>query len=366
MRHRQNRPQQPAPRADALATIPAAGAAIDRDSAAWRFAERGAEVLAEGTPPNTLRAYESDFRLFEAWCSSQQERFAALPTSEIALAGFLEAMFDGELGRRYRVGTIERRLSGIVRRHTEAGLPSPRTPLIARLLHSMKVTRARTGEAVGMAEPLTIANLHTIAEAMAADLDRGARPRARARRDKALLFLGWSCALRRSELAALRFEDVGRFVAEGTTIRIGRSKTDQTGVGVTMPLAPEGAAEVCPVLALRDWIDDRGDAPGALFWRIHNGRIQREQAMPEWQVADAFHLWKERSGLKPESKHMEYSAHSLRAGFITEAIRAGLPLTTVKDRSRHKTYDVFLRYVRIAQTFENNPQRGLLSRGKKP
>jgi integrase len=53
---------------------------------------------------------------------------------------------------------------------------------------------------------------------------------ARGRRDRALLLLGFTGALRRSELVSLRAEDVA-VVAGGLRLRIVRGKTDQAGQG---------------------------------------------------------------------------------------------------------------------------------------
>jgi hypothetical protein len=47
-------------------------------------------------------------------------------------------------------------------------------------------------------------------------------------RDRALLLVGFAAALRRSELVALRVEDV-QFVAQGMLLTIDGSKTDQEG-----------------------------------------------------------------------------------------------------------------------------------------
>jgi len=50
-----------------------------------------------------------------------------------------------------------------------------------------------------------------------------------------------------------------------------------------------------------------------------------------------------------------YSAHSLRAGFITQAIRAGKAERRVKEHSGHSSWETFNRYVEEAGTFQDNP-----------
>jgi len=61
----------------------------------------------------------------------------------------------------------------------------------------------------------------------------------------------------------------------------------------------------------------------------------------------------ERAGLDSE----EYSAHSLRAGFITQAIRAGEAERRVKGHSGHASWETFNQYVQEAGTFRIPPPR---------
>jgi site-specific recombinase XerC len=72
-------------------------------------------------------------------------------------------------------------------------------------------------------------------------------------RDRAILLLGWSGALRRSEIVGLDRADL-RFVKQGVEITLRRSKTNQEGdhERVAIPLGPDGRA--CPVCALADWV----------------------------------------------------------------------------------------------------------------
>ena len=59
----------------------------------------------------------------------------------------------------------------------------------------------------------------------------------------------------------------------------------------------------------------------------------------------------EAAGFDPE----QYSAHSLRAGFITQAIRVGKPERRVKEHPSHSSWETFNRYVEEAGTFQDNP-----------
>ena len=58
---------------------------------------------------------------------------------------------------------------------------------------------------------------------------------------------------RRSELVALENDDV-EFVREGVKIFVKRSKTDQSGEGMTKAIPSFDKTSYCPVLHLQDWM----------------------------------------------------------------------------------------------------------------
>jgi len=70
--------------------------------------------------PGTRRAYETDHRLFVAWCEAKGVS-AALPASAETVAAFLAA--EADTGKR--PSTVGRRLAAIRDFHKLAGLPTP-------------------------------------------------------------------------------------------------------------------------------------------------------------------------------------------------------------------------------------------------
>ena len=318
-----------------------------------RFERMTERTLLEGTPRNTARAYRNDFRQFENWCAAQQPPFSPLPTEETALLGYLTDLDTKGPSGKYpcRSGTIERRLSGIVWAHAVMNIPSPVTPRLSKLLHAIKVRRVREGEEPPrMAAPLTLADLRKIAKWC----DGNQSPLTI--RNRALVLVGWVCAMRRSEIAELERDDIGKFTSQGFMLTIRKSKADQLGAGRDLPVTSEEDRLLCPVEAMRAWLEIRGDTPGPLFWG--HGWQKHRRALGEKQVSRVVVGLVKKAGLRPEGKNMDFSAHSLRAGFITEAVRAGQHDRQVMERSRHKTHEVFLRYVRIAQTVDKNAATG--------
>ena len=86
-------------------------------------------------------------------------------------------------------------------------------------------------------------------------------------RDKALLLIGFAGSLRRSELAALRVEEL-TWHRKGITIRIPRSKTDQEGEGREVEILLGVHDLTCPVMALENWLKISGVKDGQVFRRV--------------------------------------------------------------------------------------------------
>ena len=54
-----------------------------------------------------------------------------------------------------------------------------------------------------------------------------------------------------------------------------------------------------------------------------------------------------------------FSGHSLRAGFVTSAARAGEPERRIMRQTGHKSIEMVLRYVRQANAFTHNAVNAL-------
>jgi len=94
---------------------------------------------------------------------------------------------------------------------------------------------------------------------------RPAEPDLAGARDRALLLAGFVAALRRSELAALRVEDVEDH-ANGLVLTLPRSKTNQTGESTELVVLPRATnPDRCPVTALQRWMSLAGVVEGPVF-----------------------------------------------------------------------------------------------------
>src|SRR5262249_28187204 len=159
---------------------------------------------------------------FEAWCS--RRNVEALPTKAETVAMFLAS----EVRAGIKPTTLVRHLAAIRRAHLDKNESDPTSAEVVR--RALRGARRVLGTAPIRKRALTVEQLRTMARAL---------PKTRAGiRDRAILLLGFGAALRRSELAALRVEDID-IAQHGMRLELRRSKTDQEGSGQSV-FVPRG------------------------------------------------------------------------------------------------------------------------------
>jgi integrase len=147
-------------------------------------------------------------------------------------------------------------------------------------------------------------------------------------RDRALLLLGFAGAFRRSELVALNVADLEE-TEGGLKITIRRSKTDQEGHGETIAIIRGGTCY--PVKAVKAWLQASGISDdGPLFRPVAKGGRLGSKRLTDRSVCNIVKAYAERLGLKAA----DFSAHSLRAGFLASAARRGASVLKMRDVSR--------------------------------
>ena len=181
-------------------------------------------------------------------------------------------------------------------------------------------------------KPILINDLKSIVNII--DKDQNEKRRAR---NRALILVGFAGGFRRSELVAIQFEDID-FVAEGVKIFIKRSKTDQSGEGMTKGIPYFSNSDYCPVISLKNWLEKSGIKSGKIF------------DMSDKSVALTIKKYTAIAGL--DSK--KYSGHSLRSGFATSAAELGAEERSIMAMTGHKTTQMVRRYIQEANLFKNN------------
>lgn len=314
-------------------------------------AEQAGAYARQARAENTRKAYQSDWRAFTAWC--QDHDLAALPADPRTIVLYL-----ADVAGAHKVSTLERRLASISQAHKMAGHESPaltsREPLHSVWLGILreKAGRERARKvAPALTEDLRLMIAHLPRE----DPDVPTSPLTLSgQRDRALLLVGFAGALRRSELVGLGVGDVS-FGAEGLRLIVRKSKTDQHGEGHVKGIRYGEHPETCPVRALRAWMRAAGIEHGAIFRSIDRHGNVASSALTGRSVARIIKRACRRAGLREE----DFSGHSLRAGFTTQAARAGKPERVIMRHTGHKSERMVREYIREGTLFQENPTDGL-------
>jgi len=289
--------------------------------------------------PRTVAAYRSAWLAFEAWCDSTGG--VALPASAECVALYLTARADA--GRK--PATIGLDLAAIGEAHRLAGHPSPTTaPAVSVVLAGIRRT---LGVAQERKAPLLAGDLCRALEFLPAGL--------LGQRDAALLLVGFAGAFRRSELVGLNAEDLA-FSAEGLTITLRRSKTDQEGEGRAVALPYSVNPKACPVRVLRAWLEAAGITAGPVFRGVNRHGTAGQAALTGRAVAMVVKRSAKAAGLDPS----RFSGHSLRAGFATAAAKRGKSERAIMRQTGHKSVAMLHRYIREAELWSDNAAAGLL------
>jgi len=352
--------------------------------------ERVWAAVQASTSVNTKAAYRSDWARFQGWAAGAGH--PVLPADPMVVAAYLTAAADQTVAGqwRYSPATLTRWASSINQFHTAAGLAAPgRSEVVRRALSGIRRVRATPPN---RRAPLLLEDIRRLLDHLSdrvTDWPGGVI----ARRDAALLLVGFATAARRSELVGLTVGDVAVHRVDGLHLRLRTSKTDQEARG-TVKAVPYGRdPATCPPCAYTRWrlllearwrllleaadlVDPAGQRrsvmtelrrqaldvgvdghvcrvdlpepadPGrALFPLVHKtGRIgmigmsgQAVNVVLARRATDA--------GYTPEQV-AKLGGHSLRSGFVTEAFRQGADAHAIMRQTGHRNPAILETYAR--------------------
>ena len=274
--------------------------------------------------PSTMRSYYSDVQIYVQWCADEGLR--PFPAEVVSVCAFLEAQ-----ALEFVPSTVRRRVYAIRKIHRLLHLPDPtwdeEINLTLRRVRRAKLCRPK------QAKGLTRGYL---------DRFLAAQPETPwGLRNRAMLHLGYECLTRRSELVALRSEDL-LWHEDGTLrVMIRRSKADPFGEGRIAFTSPRSRELV------DSWLAWRGPNIDALFCPIYQGKaIQRSLS-----CTSVKRLIKEAAGaagLDP-SIAADFSGHSLRVGAAQDLLRSGKDTASIMRAGGWKSVNVLARYLEQAE-----------------
>ncbi len=297
---------------------------------------RARAYAREAHAANTRRAYAADWTHFTTWCTDQA--LDALPAAPETLALYLTAHAD-----THALATLRRRSIAVGQAHLLAGLASPtRDPAVRLILRGIARSKTEAGQNAHRAAPLLLDTLIRILAQIDASTLLGAR-------DNALLLLGFVGAFRRSELVALDVSDIS-FTTEGAIAHVRASKTDQEGRGFEKALPRAHRDFLCPVQAIHAWLSRADITSGPLFRPVGKGGRLGTTRLSDRAVSLIIKRRAEAAGFDAE----RFAGHSLRAGFVTEALIQGASYAHVQRQTGHRSLATVGIYDRDEARFRNN------------
>lgn len=313
------------------------------------------ELLEEGESANTVATYRSALKYWAAWFSVRYGRKLELPVPVPVVIQFLvdhierstpkglvtqlppaadqalvEGRYKGALGP-LALATVTHRIAVLSKAHQTAGAPNPCAAEAVRdLVAKSRRAYAKRGVVQRKQRALTKEPL----QALLATCDDSLK----GLRDKALLLFAWSSGgRRRSEVAAADMAHLERIGEDLYVYTLAFSKTNQTGADRAENAKPiAGRAGQ----ALTAWLQASGISEGRIFRQVRRGG-HLGAALGDGSVRDIVKARCLAAGLEGD-----FSAHSLRAGFVTEAGRQQIPLADTMAMTGHRGVGSVLGYFR--------------------
>ena len=279
--------------------------------------------LKSSKAANTLRAYKADYKDFALFCI--KHGFKSMPTEAKVVSLYLTY-----LSKKSKFSTLKRRLASISVVHKLSGhYIDTKHPMITENLMGIKRVKGTHQKAK---KPILINDLKSIINII--DKDKNEK---RKIKNRTLILVGFAGGFRRSELVEILYEDID-FVIEGAKIFVRRSKTDQSGEGMTKGIPYFSNPEYCPIVSLKKWIEKSEIKSGKIF------------DISDKSVALIVKKYAGLAGLDSN----KYSGHSLRSGFATSTAELGAEERSIMAMTGHKTTQMVRRYIQEANLFKNN------------
>ena len=281
---------------------------------ALRAADQGvADALTSVLADNTRRVYAAQWRLFNEWCDLVGLR--SLPAEPLTVARYLAV----RAGDGASIATLRLATSAIARVHRWAGHDSPsRDRGVREALQGWGRRLARPQRQAGAltADVLAVIRLTAVQpRKRGRGIETPAQAAVRARFDLALVAVLSDGGLRRSEAAALTWDDVRRWDDGSGRITVIRSKTDALAQGAVVAITPAAmrALEALRSVGVASSEKVFGLSESQIARRVK--AVARAAGLPDWE---------------------NFSGHSGRVGMARRMAQNGAPTHEIERQGRWK------------------------------
>lgn len=287
------------------------------------------QVTTNAHADNTQRAYARQLAAFTAWKGQAD-------ITPLTVLSYIKHL--NEQGKS--IATIDQALAAISHSFSQSGQVSPCAhPQVKQALKALHKIAARNTKRK-QAKPLSLALVEEHIAPMSCDHTY------QAARNKALILAGFFGAFRRSELANLRWQNITE-TDEGLAIEVIGTKTGT----VQKTLFYRSNSEACPVVALKALRKRSEHAQNSdhVFQSVRKGNNQTGHGISDRSVDTVI----------KNTFGDDFSGHSMRAGFVTSARRAGVTYDDIMKQTGHKTLQEVKDYARGIDNAQNNAAKGL-------
>ena len=274
--------------------------------------------------PNTLKSYYADTKAFVDWCIGKN--IEPFPLTSVSVREYIETMAVD-----YSYASIRRRLSCLRRVNKLLGhRDNTQTEEVYLTIRRLKRSKClEQQQAVGINHDLLVKMIDAQPDSLAGI------------RNKAMLSLGYDFLARRSELIALRQDDI-TFTADGALKgMIRKSKTDPYGRG-RLVFGSERSAKL-----LEHWLQQKPKSIHAIFCAINHGRCL-DRPICDRNVNNI--IKNSVLHVKSDKKYNErdVSGHSLRVGAAQDLLIKGYDLATIMRAGGWSDPSTVSRYLRFS------------------
>jgi site-specific recombinase XerD len=276
--------------------------------------------------PATIRAYRSNFEFFIRYCEAQG--LEPLPCRPIDLANYIAHLSNQSLkSASIRLAAVS---VAAVHRFNRMNDPSKDPDVLLELRRMFR----KLGRHQNQAAAINKGALESLIGATDQTL--------RGHRDRALLLTAYDSLCRRSELAALRVEDMANVkTGVGIQIRLRKSKADQDAHGRWINLGEKTQ------LAIEAWLGASKISSGFLF----RGITKYDTPTQEIAGAQINRIYKQLARKSDLDSNLvqHISGHSLRVGSAQDLLASGASMPIIMYRGRWTKVDTVMRYVENVQ-----------------
>ena len=291
----------------------------------YKSIEDALNKLQGAYAPNTLKSYYADARSFVDWCG--ERNIEPFPIASETLCTYIECL---QVNAAY--STIRRRIASLRRLNRMLGFQDEtRTEEVYLAIRRLKRSKClEQRQAVGINQKILIKMIAAQPDTLAGT------------RNRALLSLGYDFLARRSELVAIRNDDL-KFTPDGALKgMIRKSKTDQYGRG-RLVFGSERSAKL-----VRKWLRLKPEEIQPVFCAINHGKCE-DRAICDRNVNDII----KRSVVKVKRyerpSDLEVSGHSLRVGAAQDLLIKGYDLAAIMRAGGWSDPSTVSRYLRFSQ-----------------